>query len=789
MTVGNIPVDVPADLDGDGNYEIVRAMPNGATEVIKNGATIWVTQGSIDGWNRSPSDRFLSHGVDLDQDGKDEVVLLGATGWTGVLKWDGAQLHCPWATASPVAGSGISWNRRVSDGLGITQWDGAPAVFISHVEDNWYGVLAWQGTGLHLVSLWNAVPPLTRKFTYLFNRVEVTGEVVELVAANPNAPTISLAVDRGFHAITDFVNGAAPPNQDHIFHCETYPEAIATPGANGENQINFLSPFQPWPAGDAFSAVNGGTPLNASWAAGGAVLVKARTANSPGDRIRVRGRLIVENGHPNPEPPGWPPGVGRVFIELHPFDWRNLVFDPLGSGPALVSSHTMLLISPLYEGVQLATQPDPEWHDQLNWRLYMPAYHNATSLTAQFDAPQFGSGPVAYTETVMVNRTGQPIDQLRTIEATATGIVVRANVQAPITGQVGAYPMAEFGQLTQTAQPSGVLQVRYDVYWENEPGGLLHTAHHTDGAWDQSVRADANVNSNISGRPLTVTAASDTPGQTQFVIGMADHSLVHALHDTTGFKPAANITDMIGGQTAQILATAAASAEPGLTQFMSAVADGRLLHTTRRAADQGWYPVGDVKGQIGDIGHVAAAAGCSDPAKPGVAQWILATAEGGLWHAVRFADGTWSLGDVKGQIGDIGTVIAVAAVGTITDFGSTQFVLVTADDRMWHTTHNSDSGNWATAGDLKGQIGDFGTVIAVTAVSSQPGYSQFMFTTSDGRLYHTSRRPDGTWYPLGNVLGQVAVESTFQPRGLAAASAAPDIAEYFIIAFDFAGPT
>ncbi len=277
MTVGDIPIDVPADLDGDGHDEILRAMPNGATQVIKDGAAIWSTQGWIDGWNRSPADHFLSHGVDLDSDGRQEVLILGATGWTGVLKWDGAQLRCPWATASPVTGAGGSWNRRTTDSLGITQWNGAPAVFISHEEDGWYCVLAWQGSGLQAVSVWNGVPPLTRKFTYLFDLVEVTGEVVDFTAANPDAPTISLAVDRGFHAITDFVMGSAPPEQDHIFHCETYPEAIAAPGGGGENQINYLSPFQPWAAGQTYSAVNGGSPLSASWAGGGAVVVRART--------------------------------------------------------------------------------------------------------------------------------------------------------------------------------------------------------------------------------------------------------------------------------------------------------------------------------------------------------------------------------------------------------------------------------------------------------------------------------------------------------------------------------
>jgi hypothetical protein len=75
MSVGTLPIVVTTDLDGDGAEETVTLGTDGSTEVSRNGAVLWRTTGAIDGWNRSPSDDLLSVGIDINSDGKDEVVI------------------------------------------------------------------------------------------------------------------------------------------------------------------------------------------------------------------------------------------------------------------------------------------------------------------------------------------------------------------------------------------------------------------------------------------------------------------------------------------------------------------------------------------------------------------------------------------------------------------------------------------------------------------------------------------------------------------------------------------
>ena len=73
--VGALPIVVTTDLDGDGAEETVTLGTDGSTEVSRNGAVLWRTTGAIDGWNRRPSDDLLSVGIDINSDGKDEVVI------------------------------------------------------------------------------------------------------------------------------------------------------------------------------------------------------------------------------------------------------------------------------------------------------------------------------------------------------------------------------------------------------------------------------------------------------------------------------------------------------------------------------------------------------------------------------------------------------------------------------------------------------------------------------------------------------------------------------------------
>jgi hypothetical protein len=137
---------------------------------------------------------------------------------------------------------------------------------------------------------------------------------------------------------------------------------------------------------------------------------------------------------------------------------------------------------------------------------------------------------------------------------------------------------------------------------------------------------------------------------------------------------------------------------------------------------------------------------------------------------------------VTGQVGNLGQVVAVGVVGVQSEFGSTQFIFVTADDRILHTTRNSTSETWAPVGDVKGQVGDFGTANAVAAVSSAPATSQFFFATIDGRAYHTTRKPDGSWWPAGLVKGQIGDIGQVGPIG--AASSSGSVADYLMATYD-----
>jgi hypothetical protein len=179
-----------------------------------------------------------------------------------------------------------------------------------------------------------------------------------------------------------------------------------------------------------------------------------------------------------------------------------------------------------------------------------------------------------------------------------------------------------------------------------------------------------------------------------------------------------------------------------------------------------------VKDHFGDPGVVIAVAAVS--LAPNVAEFVFATADGGLWHSVRRPDGTWmGLGDLKAQFGDPGAVVAVATASTVA--GEVQFVLATADGSLWHGIRRAD-GTWTGLADVKGQIGDPGVVVAVAAAGAAPQLAQFLFATADGALWHTIRQPGGTWTAAANVkntLGDMGAISA-----VAATSSASGQAQY-----------
>jgi hypothetical protein len=102
---------------------------------------------------------------------------------------------------------------------------------------------------------------------------------------------------------------------------------------------------------------------------------------------------------------------------------------------------------------------------------------------------------------------------------------------------------------------------------------------------------------------------------------------------------------------------------------------------------------------------------------------------GHLWHTMRNANGTWTgLGDVNGQFAIPGPVAAVSACGD-GNSGETQFMFTTTDGHLWHTMRRAN-GTWTGLGDVNGQFAIPGPVAAVSACGDgNSGETQFMFTT------------------------------------------------------------
>jgi hypothetical protein len=304
---------------------------------------------------------------------------------------------------------------------------------------------------------------------------------------------------------------------------------------------------------------------------------------------------------------------------------------------------------------------------------------------------------------------------------------------------------------------------------DNPFAHLWHTLRRADGTW--TGLGDVQGQFKVPGPIKAVTACAGAPGETQFMFTTFDGHLWHTLRRADGSWTGLGDVQGQFGIPGPVQAVAACAGAPGETQFMFTTTDGHLWHTLRRA-DGSWTGLGDVQGQFqipGPVKAVAAATGAN-----GETQFMFTTRDGHLWHTLRRADGSWTgLGDVQGQFSIPGPVEAVGGCGGAP--GETQFMFTTTDGHLWHTLRRAD-GSWTGLGDVQGQFKVPSPVRTVAAATGASEETQFMFTTADGHLWHTLRRANGTWTGLGDVVGQFAIPGAV--RAVSGTSGAPSETQF-----------
>lgn len=119
----------------------------------------WQSGRWIDGWLNNTGDYYWTW--DIDNDGAQEILVSGPPAdpngpptpgkhpYTGVLKWNGKELTCPWLSPSPLTGPAGQWLRNTNDSFGSVE---PGAMGVTNLN-GWYGTLTWIAGNLELTHM------------------------------------------------------------------------------------------------------------------------------------------------------------------------------------------------------------------------------------------------------------------------------------------------------------------------------------------------------------------------------------------------------------------------------------------------------------------------------------------------------------------------------------------------------------------------------------------------------------------------------------------------------------
>jgi hypothetical protein len=310
-----------------------------------------------------------------------------------------------------------------------------------------------------------AVGPRVLKWTWLLDNVELQGVVVADGplddGGNIGGADFNVAPDPNYAHLASLASGSGG-----LVHCETYRENVATHPDGYPQEPDRINRVEPWP-------IPTKPPSQVQMVLDPSTGTKRPLR--PGDHIRLTGRWVIENGHPQmTHMRGWL-NVGFVFIEFHPFDYTNLVL-VVPPKPSDTVAETISIAAPIYEEVYLGDW----WANKVAGvanHLFVTAsdgggtggtIHNMVIANAYIKAPALPAPFLPHaellelTETVHLNGTGLGLENIRTLQVVDDGIKVSVVDSAKTTNPVDGMVIAD---VNDPASNKSVFQARYTVAW------------------------------------------------------------------------------------------------------------------------------------------------------------------------------------------------------------------------------------------------------------------------------------------------------------------------------------
>ncbi|MBV8523420.1 MAG: hypothetical protein JOY71_15070 [Acetobacteraceae bacterium] len=269
-------------------------------------------------------------------------------------------------------------------------------------------------------------------------------------------------------------------------------------------------------------------------------------------------------------------------------------------------------------------------------------------------------------------------------------------------------------------------------------GVLTETVHYNSGFTTLS-----NLTAS-SGLPIGANGAAlqEDDNHGLQVVAFNDLQFVHAIRDVNGTWTAWGDVYAAVGKLGPVR-KAVLCAMPGEMQLLAVTYGGGLFHTVGNNTSGAWTGWGDVRAFVGGHGPVVDV-GCASDYPDQYLQVAMVTSDGGIWHALRYSDGSWTaFGDVVAANGmNPGRFTAVSMTQ---DRGNMQLMASTEDGGIWHTIRFSD-GSWQGWGWVQGQTGplESGGILQLSATVGYAG-AEFTVLKISGIPWWTTRHDDGTW--------------------------------------------